>query len=733
MIDKRQAALMQEEPLQSKETGLDVGDVIYAVSKHKWRILACTAAGVLAAGVFLYAQLQNEYQAKLLVRYVVERSAIDPVDSQTKLSATGADADSAINSEVEILTSVDLAEQVAEAVGPQRLHSAPVTGDRKRAAARDIATALKVKVLKGTNVILVSYRNNDPKLANEVLQELVSRYFDKHLQVHRSLGAFDFVTAQTNKVRTQLQQTEDDLKKLKETAGIRSLAEATTSIDTELAASRTELHAARVELAEQRARVREVERALSGPVASTAVSDAPTLTAARAVQQYEALGTALAQLHAQQVSLSAKFTPENRAVQVNKLQIEELEARRRQLESAYPHVVTAAPSKSGGPTGPVSLVAERAHLVACEAKTVALESQVSEVEARAKRLTDMAAQIAQLERDQNLEEANYKYFQVSLEKARVDEALDPSKIPNISVVQKPSAAPRDTPRILKGAAGFAGGGLAAGILLAFLTEMVFDPTVKRTKELETRCGIPVCVSIPDVTEYTPRCAPEAPWSPAAPADARLRSSVARKLTPYCADIRDRLAMLFDFSEGVRRPKLIAVTALESGGGATTIAGGLAAVLAQTIDGKVMLVDMTVDATQATAITQHTRPSLAEALRARGASGAFPANNLCLATVGQTNQWEGRVVPRRFYDLMPELKTSDFDYIIFDMPPLGQTSVALAMAGLMDRVLLIVEADKSDRNTVTRAFRELTDARASISVILNKLHFHGPKWLHNTLC
>ena len=37
-----------------------------------------------------------------------------------------------------------------------------------------------------------------------------------------------------------------------------------------------------------------------------------------------------------------------------------------------------------------------------------------------------------------MDETNYKYFAASLEKARVDEALDPSKMPDISAVQRPS-------------------------------------------------------------------------------------------------------------------------------------------------------------------------------------------------------------------------------------------------------------------------------------------------------
>ena len=50
-------------------------------------------------------------------------------------------------------------------------------------------------------------------MATLVLQELLSRYFVKHLEAYTaSAGAFDFVTQQTDQVRARLNQTEDALK-----------------------------------------------------------------------------------------------------------------------------------------------------------------------------------------------------------------------------------------------------------------------------------------------------------------------------------------------------------------------------------------------------------------------------------------------------------------------------------------------------------------------------------------
>ena len=118
--------------------------------------------------------------------------------------------DSIIDAEVQILTSWDLAAQVAEAIGPKRLGASS-----NAAAAGGILAGLQVVPTKGSDVILVSYTNGDGQLARLVLQELLSRYFVKHLEVHRSAGAFDFVTQQTDQVRARLNQTEDALNALR--------------------------------------------------------------------------------------------------------------------------------------------------------------------------------------------------------------------------------------------------------------------------------------------------------------------------------------------------------------------------------------------------------------------------------------------------------------------------------------------------------------------------------------
>ena len=722
--------IMNDELGDSNPNGLDLNDILFVLFMHKWKVLACSIVGIAAAFFYLVQESGQEFQAKLLVRYVMERSAMDPVESEVKSVNATTNGDNAIKSEVEILTSIDLAEQVAQTVGIERLLSRKHAN--ASAAARHIAAHLKVNALSGSNVIQLSYKDRNPELAKRVLEELVSRYFDKHLQAHRSLGAFAFVSQQTEEVRKQLQQTEEDLKQLKAKAGIPALAENTETVTAAMIKANSDLQAARVELAEQRARVAEIKNSIaSGHSPSPRGAQ---LTGDGGIRQYEDLSADVSRLRQEELNLLAKYTPESRAVQIRRTQIDDLENQRRAIEMKLPAISNARNFKDTSPLSVLNLLSETAHLAAIEARTATLEVQLREIQARAERLSNHGTQIAQLERNKELEEANYKYFEASLEKARIDEALDPSRIPNISVVQKPSPTPSRLTGYLKYAFALAGGGVASGVAVAFLIALVLDPSVKRPRELERRCGIQPLISIPDAEETLRDSLKELRIADAnnPPRYPMADSAVVQTLHPFYAAVRDRLALYFELNGIARKPKLVAVAGLSKGAGASTFAAGLAAAFAETGDGKVLLVDMNNCGSNGNS-QSHVRPActLAELLR-NGCTRSASAKHISLTVVTGSEANAGRIVPKKFYDLMPDLQASDFDYIIFDMPLFNQTSITIAMAGLMDKFLLIVQAEKDHQEVVKRANRELLAASGHVSVILNKVRSHVPEWLNAEL-
>jgi polysaccharide biosynthesis transport protein len=609
----------------------------------------------------------------------VERSAIDGMDSQGK--NLGTPSESAINSEVEILTSSDLAMQVASKVGADRLLPNSATKATDADAALAIRKNLEVIGVKGSNIISVSYKNKDPQLAIEVLQELVKRYFDKHLEVHRSLGAFEFVTREADQLRAKLNQTEEELKRLKAEAGITSLAEDTTSLATELAKVREDLAASEGELAAQKARVAEIEKLMIGHDSPPAEAAVPP-PSNEIVGEYQALIAQVAKLREAETELLSKYTAQNRFVKVKQAQIEDAEKQRKSLENKYPGLLGAVASAGAAQIGRADMVSEKARLIELLTRSDSLRARYNSLQERARILAEKGPKIAQLERKKEAEETNYKYYGASLEKARVDETLDPSRMPNISVVQTPSPAERVAKDLKKIVLGIIGGGLAMGVAIALLIELVLDKTVKRSLEVEGRLRIPLLLSIPNVGSYSHRLRLHDTGDDAEVQNAGSAAGTGELLRPFCEEIRDRLGLYFEMNRMTHKPKLVAVTGLSKNAGASTLAAGLAATFSEAGEGKILLVD---------------KP----------------------------------VAPRRFYNLMEQFKASEFDYVIFDMPSLGDTSTTLPMAGFMDKVLLVVEAEKSSREALKRAYAQLA-TKTNVSVIFNKSRSYGPKWLEGDI-
>ncbi len=78
--------------------------------------------------------------------------------------------------------------------------------------------------------------------------------------------------------------------------------------------------------------------------------------------------------------------------------------------------------------------------------------------------------------------------------------------------------------------------------------------------------------------------------------------------------------------------------------------------------------------------------------------------------------------------MPRLKASDHDYMIFDLPPVTQTSAPPRLASYMDLALLVIESEKTGRGTAARASALMREARANVAAVLNKHRSHLPAGL-----
>jgi Mrp family chromosome partitioning ATPase len=78
--------------------------------------------------------------------------------------------------------------------------------------------------------------------------------------------------------------------------------------------------------------------------------------------------------------------------------------------------------------------------------------------------------------------------------------------------------------------------------------------------------------------------------------------------------------------------------------------------------------------------------------------------------------------------MLEKLRGSYDYIILDLPPVGEVSDALAVAHITDGMLLVVRQNQCDRHSLTAAVRqfEFVDTRI-LGVVFNCVGQSGTRY------
>jgi polysaccharide biosynthesis transport protein len=127
-----------------------------------------------------------------------------------------------------------------------------------------------------------------------------------------------------------------------------------------------------------------------------------------------------------------------------------------------------------------------------------------------------------------------------------------------------------------------------------------------------------------------------------------------------------------------------------------------------------------------------RCGLDDLLDGEAREDAMVQDNLYVVSHGSGNEKLARIMPRRFNQLIPRLKASDYDYIIFDMPPVNQTSVTPQLARYMDMVLMVVESEKTNREIVKRASSLVVEAKSPFGIVMNKTRNYLPRRLREEI-
>jgi uncharacterized protein involved in exopolysaccharide biosynthesis/Mrp family chromosome partitioning ATPase len=736
-----QSPLSAREPLASEGTALTLGDIYFTLFRHKFKIVLCSLLGVAAALAFYKTSPRiYESEAKLFIRYVMESRTPGRGADDTSVKSPDPGGQTILSSELEIITSLDLVGKVVDAIGVEKFipHPAKDGRDRDRAIIL-VSESFQAQIPPRSSVVQMSFSSTNAAIVQPVLQEFINFYLKKHVEIHRSSGLVDdFLTQETEQLRSRLSQTEEDLRKAKSKLGFPSVEDAKKTLTTLSSRLRQDIFEAETELAERTAFLATI--APSSKPDGTEMPTPPTALPDDVVVSYGSMTARIEFLRKTEQELLGQFTPENSRVKETHAQLAEALEAKKKLEDDYPSlsILRSSPNiaTSNNPKTPTTdLVVESARIRALQSKINSLNEQLVKLKNETSSVDQMEGEIVELNRKKELEETNYRKYAASLEQGRLDEAMSSGHVSNISEIQSPSLPLKAKSKRLQIVLGLAVGGLAIGLGLAFAIELFFDKTIKRPKEIEQRLNLPLFLSIPVVDKaFTRRL--QQNQGPGGKTDGNQQLAVkdsaaserlSHALQQYHATLRDRLLQFFDNQNLTHKPKMVAVTGLSNHAGVTTTAAGLAQSLSETGDGNVLLVDMTAEQGSAQHyIKGKAVSSLEETLQTK--DRALVQENLYVVTEGSNSDRLSRNLPQRFTKLVPKLKASDFDYIIFDMPPVSQISVTPRLAGFMDMMLLVVESEKTTPEAVEKGSALLSQSGVHVGVVLNKAQAYVPKFL-----
>lgn len=731
--------------------GLTLGDVYYVFFRQKWWITFLTALGVLGAtGFYMFNPPLFQSEAKLFILYVVNTTVPKQAQPESRVKSPDERGENIINSEIEILTSMDLILKTVDSFGPDKVLAKAGGGNDRIRAATLIRNGLVVESPKRSDVIRVILQHRDPDVVQPILGALIENYLKKHLEIHSAVGMInEFLTQETDQMRSRLAQTEQELRQAKTKADVLSIDDSRRAYSDQIMEVRRNLLTAEAELAERTAMLQGVtnERKaprLAPPPETRAPESRVPEARLRPDDEYMTILMRLELLRKKREEFLAQgYTPNSSLVKGVNEQLGEAEKVKKKLEAANPNLLTMV---SGLPTAPApaptveSSVAatatsatfdpavESARITALQSRIKVLNGYLDRIRTESGVIEEKGSVLNELQRKRDLQEASYKFYAASLEQARVEEALGAGKVLNINKIQSPSAPYRDWLVFLRIVVSIVVGSIVAGIAMAFLVDMYLDRSLRRPVDIERKLCLPLLLSIRDIGWFGRRRVAKAATKLMSGSDAASGAGegvglapklMSDPLLPFYEALKDRLDQRLEARGVASRPKFVGLTAVNEGAGVTTLTTGLAVSLSETEDRNVLLIDLDREMGSAKQfykgmITQH---GLEEALDPKYKASV------------QNGTVTAHIFRNQCANIIKMLKTSDYDYVIFDMPPVAPTSMTLRIAGFMDEILLVVESERTNQDVAKEAVALIEETKTGLCAVLNKIRSYVPSTLH----
>jgi len=472
-------------------------DVVAIGFRHQRVMVLCfvgVVLGVLLSAVFLPTKYRAE--TKLLVK----RERVDPIitpEQNAPMMYHDTVGEEEINSEVELIQSQDVLQKVVTTCGldspkllSRLLHPRETQQNRTDRAILQLRSDLVLEVIKKTNVISIAYESIKPELAQRVLATLDRAYLEKHLEVHHPAGQADFFEQEAAKYKQDMMAVEAQLSQF--SGGQNSVAPTVQRdmVLQKLADFNGSLGTTRASIAELRKRITDLE----GQYQSTPSRLTTQMKKGDNAQVLQNLKATLLTLEMKRTELLTKYQPTYPLVVEVDKQITDTRAALT-LEETSPVKEETTDQNPTYAWVNSELAKAKSDLAGLEARETALNAIVGVYMSQAHKLEEQGILQGDLMRAQKADEANYLLYNKKREEARIADALDRTRILNVSVAQNPviPSLPTRSFWVFGLVACLLGSAVSLGVVFAL---DYADQSFRTPTEVMSELRIPVLAAVP---------------------------------------------------------------------------------------------------------------------------------------------------------------------------------------------------------------------------------------------
>jgi tyrosine-protein kinase Etk/Wzc len=546
---------------------------------------------------------------------------------------------------------------------------------------------------KGTNIIRLSYRANNPLLARDVVNTLATTYLDRNviMKTEEARKSVDFIRQQLDEVRQLLDNAEQSLQDYKRDNGVIKLDSEVEILIERLSMVDKERSAEKLRSRQAEFAIQALKKALKQgrSYAPSSLLDDPVLAG---------LATELARFEVERQGLLNEFTESHPSVM----------SLSKRIVAGQEKMLSSYQSLQSG----------------LKFKIADLDTEIDTFEQQLKSLPEAEQQLARLTRLATVNADIYTFLLHKHEEARIARA---STISSINIID-PAITPENPvkPNKKKNFLLALIVGAMAGIGIAFFIEYL-DDTIKDAETAKQLLGVPILAIIPFIE-------PQSGSDDAEFHSKKEERSLITHLEPRspAAEAFRSLRTGLHFASVGKEHQVLLVSSSFPGEGKTTVSANLAETIAKT-GARVLLVGCDLRRPSLHTIFERScSPGLTELLigdvEIEAAIHKTGINSLDFMSAGMTPPNPAELVGSDKMKAFIENVKLKYDVVILDAPPVLAVTDASLLSELADHMLIVLEVGRVQIRAAQRMKELVTNMQIDVAgLVINDKSGKGQEY------